>query len=103
MSDCLFYDLTCEGKDCIECDLSVDFSSSICYNSNIERGHEKMQNSRKTIGTYFVDDLETTIRTLENFRYEVLDGDYDGWGIDDNMILVVKGFIENLKNGVYSE
>lgn len=62
-----------------------------------------MQNTRKNIGTYFVDDLETTIRTLENFRYEVLDGKFDGWGINDNMILNVKVFIENLKDGIYSE
>lgn len=62
-----------------------------------------MQNEKKTIGTYFVDDLDTTIRTLENFRYDVLNGNYDGWGINDNMILATKGFIENLKNGLYSE
>lgn len=49
------------------------------------------------------ENLNTTIRTLDLFRYEVLNGYYDGWGIDDNMILCVKHWIENIKEGVYEK
>ena len=55
------------------------------------------------VGTFKKTDLDVAIRLLNNFRYEVLNGAYDGWGINDNMILCVKQWLENIENGVYSD
>lgn len=50
---------------------------------------------------YPTEELEKVSRVLDLFRYNVLNGDFDGWGIDDNMILCVKQWIDNLKDGKY--
>lgn len=57
----------------------------------------------KSINGFMVSELDTTIRTLDLFRYAILNGDYDGWGLDDNMVLCVKNWLENVCNGVYSD
>lgn len=54
------------------------------------------------VGNYKVSDLEVAIRTLETFRYDMLDGFFDGWGLDDNYVLCVKHWLENLKDGVFA-
>jgi hypothetical protein len=55
------------------------------------------------VNGFMVSDLDITIRTLENFRYAMLDGDFDGWGLDDNMVLCVKHWLENVRDGFYSD
>lgn len=29
MNDCIWYDLSCEGKDCCECELNIDFEKEL--------------------------------------------------------------------------
>lgn len=57
----------------------------------------------KYVGLYKESDLDCAIRLLDNFRYDCLNGEYDGWGLDDNMILCVKHWLQNIKDGVYSD
>lgn len=73
--------------------------SNLCYDSYIiKKGVLYMQNS---VNGFMVKELDVTIRTLELFRLMILNGDFDGWGMDDNMVLCVKKWIENLRDGYY--
>lgn len=46
-------------------------------------------------------DLDKVSSVLDLFRSNILNGDFDGWGLDENMILCVKQWIDNLKDGKY--
>lgn len=57
----------------------------------------------KAVNGFMVSELDTSIRVLELFRYGILNGDFDGWGMDDNMVLCVKKWLENMRDGYYEK
>lgn len=57
----------------------------------------------KVVNGFMVSELDTSIRVLELFRYGILNGDFDGWGMDDNMVLCVKKWLENMRDGYYEK
>lgn len=48
-------------------------------------------------------DLETAISILQDLQTDILLGEFDGWGLDNDTVFIVRSWLKNINNGVFGD